>query len=289
MIGVVAAIGAAFAWTIACFMWKEQTKYYSIIQINLIKNLIAFIIFCPILISLDLFNDSKNIFILLMSGIIGIALGDSLYIIALKRIGTRKTLTFEALSPILANILGSIIIGESTSYKVWFGTIIVTLSLVIIANEENINFKKEITRSTSKDNGYLFAFLSVLCAVIAAILSRFVLINSDLSPFVTTEIRLLGSLFVLAPIVKFNLRKDIIQVPNKTKLRLIIATILGTNLGILLQQTVFQILPIGIGWTLLSTSPVISLFLAKREGDQITLISVLMSLTTLLGVGIIFI
>ena len=49
------------------------------------------------------------------------------------------------------------------------------------------------------------------------------------------------------------------------KIIFIISVLLGTNFGILLQQIVFKTLPIGIGWTLLSTSPVISLLFAKRE------------------------
>jgi len=49
----------------------------------------------------------------------------------------------------------------------------------------------------------------------------------------------------------------------------LISIILGTNIGILLQQVVFKTLPIGVGWALLSTSPVISLFFAKNEEREI--------------------
>ena len=52
--------------------------------------------------------------------------------------------------------------------------------------------------------------------------------------------------------------------------RFLLSILLGTNLGILLQQIVFKTLPIGIGWALLSTSPVISLIFAKNEEREIT-------------------
>tara|TARA_B100000609_G_C16989124_1_gene317796 strand:- start:383 stop:577 length:195 start_codon:yes stop_codon:yes gene_type:complete len=45
---------------------------------------------------------------------------------------------------------------------------------------------------------------------------------------------------------------------------------MGTNIGIFLQQMVFQTLPLGIGWTLLSTSPIISLFFTKKEEGILT-------------------
>ena len=63
------------------------------------------------------------------------------------------------------------------------------------------------------------------------------------------------------------------------KFTFIISILLGTNFGILLQQIVFKTLPIGIGWTLLSTSPIISLFFAKREEGNI---SKQISLTTII-------
>ena len=289
MIGIFVALGAAFSWTYACFMWRKQTNYFSAVQINLVKNIIAFIIFSPFLISFTPFKDFKNITILLLSGIIGITLGDTLYISALKRIGTRKTLTIEATSPVIANILGSFLIGESLSLKSWIGTLIVTFSLVILATNKSLNAEKRLKVETQPQKGLILGFLSVLCAVIAAILSRIVLINSNISPFQTTEIRLLGSILGLVPFVRINPLKLMKSTSPEIKLSLFFSTILGTNLGILLQQTVFKILPIGLGWTLLSTSPVISLFLAKSEGDEINYISILMTLTTLIGIGIILI
>tara|TARA_Y100001968_G_C19451262_1_gene768817 strand:- start:2048 stop:2917 length:870 start_codon:yes stop_codon:yes gene_type:complete len=288
VLGIFAALGAAFSWTYACFIWKEQTKYLSIIEINLIKNLIAFFIFSPLLIRFNIFSDLRNIAILLLSGVIGIALGDSLYIAALKRIGTRKTLTIEAMSPVIANILGSVFIEESISYRLWIGTFIVIISLIIIIRQRNPEDKNKVIGIKKHKEGVLIAFLSVICAVFAAILSRLVLTNSTLSPFETTEIRLLGSLLALAPIIRIKPESLIKNIPTQIKLKFIFGSLLGTNIGILLQQTVFKVLPIGIGWTLLSTSPLISLFFAKSEGDKINHITILMTVTTLIGIGIIF-
>ncbi len=42
------------------------------------------------------FSDVFSIIVLMISGIIGISIGDTLYINSLKIIGTRKTLSFEA-------------------------------------------------------------------------------------------------------------------------------------------------------------------------------------------------
>ena len=77
--------------------------------------------------------------------------------------------------------------------------------------------------------------------------------------------------------------------PLNNKLSLLYATFLGTNVGILLQQNVFKLLPIGLGWTLLSTSPVMALFFARAEGEEVNWKTYVLTATTILGVGIVFI
>ncbi|KGG10309.1 Permease of the drug/metabolite transporter [Prochlorococcus sp. SS52] len=281
-------MGASFSWTYACFLWRQQTRYFSSIHVNVIKNIIAFIIFLPIIFTFDFISNFKYVCILLLSGIIGIAIGDSLYITALKKIGTRKTLTVEATSPIIASLLGSFMLNEVLQLKVWIGVLIVTISLIGIASQnvdENNNFKF----NSINQKGFFFAFLSVFCAVVAAALSRIVLLNSSLNPFQTTEIRLLGSVLALLLSVNLNLIRSIKELPPANKIRLFYATFLGTNLGILLQQNVFQSLPIGLGWTLLSTSPAISLLFARAEGEKVNWKSIVLTGTTILGVSIVFI
>ena len=286
MLGILAAIGAAFSWTCACSMWRAQTKIFNSLQLNSIKNLIAVITFSPILFSLNWFSHLREISILFLSGLIGITIGDSLYIAALKRLGTRKTLSIEALSPIMANMLGTVLIGEILPLKAWVGTLIVTCSLIGITRQ-GINAKqKEFRIKNGFKSGIFYAFLSVSCAVLAAILSRIIFKTSNLSPFQTTEIRLCGSLIFLLPISRINLTYLWNEVTVENKLKLVFSSLLGTNIGILLQQTVFQMLPIGIGWTLLSISPLISLLFTKAEGEKINSISITLALTTILGVSI---
>ena len=272
MIGIISAFGATISWTYACFIWRRQTEKYKSIDINLVKNIIAFLIFLPAFINLGSSTEPKSIFILLLSGIIGIGLGDTFYINSLRVIGTRRTLSIETLSPLLAALSGEIFINENLAIKSWMGIIMVSISLFFLLRN-----KKELLIQNStiitKENifkTYLFPFLSVLCAVIGGLLSRKVFLESNLSPFQTTEIRLLGAIIFLIIITKFRVNFFLNKLDNKEKKNFLISIILGTNLGIFLQQIVFKTLPIGIGWTLLSISPVISLPFAKKEEGPIT-------------------
>ncbi len=281
LIGIIAAIGASFSWTYACFIWRSKTNTFKPVDINLIKNILAFLFFLPVLIKFNFSIEIKYLFLLFVSGIIGIGFGDTFYLKSLKLIGTRKTLSIEALSPLLAALTGDFFINESLSLKAWIGIIIIITSLtIIIKNESNLFDENSNISTKNKDsNNYIYAFLSIFCAVSAALISRYVFLKINISPFITTEIRLFGAIIFLLLISKLKVNFFINKLNMNEKFTFIISILLGTNFGILLQQIVFKTLPIGIGWTLLSTSPIISLFFAKREEGNI---SKQISLTTII-------
>jgi len=271
LIGILSAFGAATSWTYACFIWRAQTQKYKSIDINLTKNIIAFLIFIPAFINLSSSSELKNIFILLLSRIIGISLGDTFYLKSLQTIGTRKTLSVETLSPLIAAFSGEIFINEDLTIKSWVGVIIVSISLFIIL-KKGIELKAENPPFSEKNNFKIFAFpfLSVLCAVLGGLFSRMVFLQSNLSPFLTTEIRLLGAIIFLIILKGFKINFFLKNIDKKQQKRFFISILLGTNIGIFLQQVAFKTLPIGVGWALLSISPVISLFFAKTEEREIT-------------------
>ena len=271
MIGILCAFGAATSWTYACFIWRSQTKKYNSIDINLTKNLIAFFIFIPAFSYLSSLAELKYFFILLISGIIGIGLGDTFYLKSLQTIGTRKTLSVETLSPLMAALSGEIFINENLTTKSWIGIVIASISLFIILKKGS-DLKDGNPSYSGKNKFKIFAFplLSVLCAVIGGLFSRIVFLQSNLSPFLTTEIRLLGAIIFLITLKRFKINFFLKNIEKKEQKKFLLSIFLGTNTGILLQQIVFKTLPIGIGWALLSTSPVISLFFARNEEREIT-------------------
>ena len=272
MIGIISAFGAAISWTYACFIWRSQTEKYKSIDINLVKNIIAFLIFLPAFINFSFLVDSKYILTLLLSGVIGIGLGDTFYIKSLQIIGTRKTLSIETLSPLLAALSGEIFINENLALRSYVGIVIISISLFILLRQRTNLVVNSLSTINEQNNLsiYVFPFLSVLCAVSGGLLSRIVFLESNLSPFQTTEIRLLGAIIFLITIKRFRINFFLKKLDNKDQTRFLLSIFFGTNLGILLQQIVFKTLPLGVGWTLLSTSPVISLFFSSKEEGMIT-------------------
>ena len=290
MIGIISAIGAAFSWTYACFIWRNQTTHNEPLQINFFKNLLAFLVFTPFIVNQNFYSfENKYFLIILLSGIIGIGIGDTFYLKSLQIIGTRKTLSIEALSPIIAALIGQIFINENLKIRAWIGICIVSISLILIVKKQTLLLDKQsiFKQSSIKLKDYVYAFLSVFCAVMAALLSRLVLLESNLTPIQTTEVRLLGSIIFLFVITKMKLSFSVTNLERNEKINFLISVILGTNIGIYLQQVVFKELPLGIGWTLLSTSPLISLIFTKKEEGIITKDIIFTTLSLFLGLALV--
>ena len=105
---------AAMAWTGASALWRSLSGTdVTAIRLNAMKNGLASLLFLPALLTLPQKHRMwRLMLLLLLSGLIGIAAGDSFYLGALRRLGTRRTLTVEASGPVLASIAGVLVIGR---------------------------------------------------------------------------------------------------------------------------------------------------------------------------------
>ena len=101
------------AWTGASAIWRSLSDRMTAIRLNALKNGLASLLFLPVLVTLPLHSGWHAVVLLLLSGLIGIAAGDSFYLGALRRLGTRRTLTVEASDPVLASIAGVLVMGTA--------------------------------------------------------------------------------------------------------------------------------------------------------------------------------
>ena len=82
--GILAGLVAALAWTLASSLWRGLSTSLSAVQLNGLKNLIACAALLPVLVTLPWNGEVKSLILLLISGGLGISLGDSFYLAALR-------------------------------------------------------------------------------------------------------------------------------------------------------------------------------------------------------------
>ena len=173
MTGVLAALVAAMAWTGASALWRSLSGRMSAIRLNAMKNGLASLLFLPALLTLPRNIEWEAMLLLLLSGLLGIAAGDSFYLGALRRLGTRRTLTVEASGPVLASIAGVLVLGESLRVKTALGALLVSSAVVLIALQAKKTSQSDPNDiSANLGPGLLLAFTAVICGLSGAFLAR---------------------------------------------------------------------------------------------------------------------
>jgi drug/metabolite transporter (DMT)-like permease len=289
--GEFAALGAAFLWAASSSVYALLGQRIPPLQLNLIKGLIAIaLIFLTLIIGsqkLPEFN-LLPVSLLLLSGAIGIGLGDTAYFSALNHLGARRTLLLETLAPPMTAVLALIVLGERLNAVAWCGILLTIVGVAWVITERTVSL---VVNSNNPMQGIVWAILAAIAQAGGAVLSRFALIESDISPLWSTLLRLIGGCaIVLFLLLSPRLRQGVEGVQWTGRLiGIIVLTAFGsTYLGIWLQQTSLKFAPAGIAQTLTATSPLFVLPIAFWLGDKISFRAVLGVFVAVVGIGILF-
>ncbi|MEY3299932.1 MAG: hypothetical protein RLZZ597_3192, partial [Cyanobacteriota bacterium] len=273
MRGELAALAAAWVWAMATVLFGHLGKQLPPSVLNLAKGLVALVLVIITLLVLQRAPeglDGRAWGLLLVSGVLGIGVGDTLYFTSINRLGPRRALLLETLSPPLGALLALGFLGEVLSLRAWAGISLTVLGVVWVISER-VPAGAALVRPSWRDT--IFGVLAALTSALAAVLSRAALADTMIDPFWSTLVRLGGGLAILLIILRRQGPWPTPQqlVPNRRVLGwLLLAAFLGTYLGIYLQQTAFKFAPTGIAQALLSTGPLFVLPLAAALGDRVS-------------------
>ena len=265
LIGALAALTAALCWTVASSLWKRLPTSLRGSELNLLKNLLAVALLLPLVLGRSWSVAPGPLLLLALSGVVGIAAGDSLYFAALRRLGTRRTLTIDAGGPAVAAVGGMVWLAEVPAPLHWLGAGFITAALLLVAAQRPLDGAARRLQL----QGVLLALAALLCGSSGALLSRAALREAALDPLQSAVVRLVAASLVLLPLL-WRLRIPRLG-PQPAAARWplgLAATLLGTTAGIVLQQAALQRLPGGMAVALLATAPLMAIPLAHLEGDR---------------------
>jgi drug/metabolite transporter (DMT)-like permease len=273
MIGELAALSAAGLWAIASITYARLGLSVSPLLLNLGKGIVAIA-----LVSITLLLTGQSlptgaipaITGLLLSGSIGIGIGDTFYFEALRRLGVRQVLLLGILSPPLTAILAMIFLREVLPVRGLLGIGITLIGISWVITERT---PADLSRPTQQWQGIGFALLALLGNSAGALLARNALSTTDVSPLWGALLRLLGGLFILVGWIGLSpkLRAQLAQLTTFAVMRpLSAAAFMGTYLGIWLQQVSLKYTAAGIAQTLSATGPVFILILETINGKVVS-------------------
>ena len=289
------ALLAAFSWSISSLISADITRILGGIGFNRLRLIFVSIM----LLSYVTFQktwDTINIEylnVIIVSGVIGIFLGDTLLFMALKRIGPRRNNILFSLAAPFTVILNILALQQKMSLIEISGCILVFIGVVVAisyGNSKNNNHRWELIEGSIKI-GILFGILAALCQSIGLIMMKPIL-DQGADPIASAAIRCTISalLLSLTYFSKSNFISNNINYTTSTILKTIISGFLGMALGMSLLLIALQKADAGIVATLSSTSPIMILFLLWILTKKIPSIGAwLGTIIAIIGTGLIFI
>ncbi len=266
LLGELFALLAAVSWSGSSYAFADAAERMSSIQLNVNRiTLAAILLFITITaLNFDYSISGYQLKYLIISGVIGIVLGDSFLFASYKRIGARFSMLLMSSAPVISAVLAFIFLNEDLSLLAIIGMFITISGIILVVynRDKSPNAKYKVTKI-----GIVIAVLAAAGQAAGLIFAKKAFNSGELNEFVATFIRAFSSVIIILPLTIFlGIYKNPIKIYMKDHKALyltLFGTFFGPFIGVTLSLLAIKYTKVGIASTLMSTVPVLMLPIAK--------------------------
>jgi drug/metabolite transporter (DMT)-like permease len=133
ILGALAALGSAASWALGSVLFKQLGEELEPVVLTATKG-IAGAAMLGLVLRLFTFQpvSSAALVLLVLSGLLGIAAGDTLFFMALNRLGAQAVVLLLTLGQVLTVLLAVIWLGERPDLMAWAGIVLVTAGVMMV-------------------------------------------------------------------------------------------------------------------------------------------------------------
>ena len=288
-------MGAALCWAVASLVSADVTRNIGGLAFNRLRLFFVSIMLISYTYYLDTWStiNIEYLKIIIISGIIGIFIGDTCLFIALEKIGPRRNNILFSLAAPFTVIINILFLSKNISFINILGCFIVFFGVVIAiayGDKKSSNHRWEAIEG-SIYIGVILAIFAALCQSIGLIMMKPIL-DDGADPIASAAIRTMISFIFLS--ITFFLNYEVFYSKTNLTIRIIFQSIisgfLGMALGMSLLLIALQNADAGIVATLSSTSPIMILFLLWIITKRVPTIGAWFgTFIAIFGTGLIFI
>ena len=289
------AIAAALCWAVASLVSADVTRTIGGLAFNRLRLFFVSIMLMSYTYYFNTWStiNIEYLTIIIISGIIGIFLGDTFLFIALQKLGPRRNNILFSLAAPFTVIINILFLNKNISFINVLGCFVVFFGVVIAiayGDKKSSNHRWE-TIEGSLYIGVILAICAALCQSIGLIMMKPIL-DKGADPIASAAIRTVISFTLLS--ITFFLNYEIFNSKTNLTIRIIFQSIisgfLGMALGMSLLLIALQNADAGIVATLSSTSPIMILFLLWIITKRVPTIGAWFgTFIAIFGTGLIFI
>lgn len=218
LVGEIYALFSAFCWAVGGIALKRPSTILPSLYLGMWRNLAAWVLIFIFTISLGLVNQLleipiKSIVYIILSGLIGLTFGSTLYIKALSHINVSLAYPICNSSWItFVGLAAYLFLGESFTLDMLIGAILIITGLSFLTQE-----KSQPEKGKSKlPIGFIYALLAGTCWAMASVFLKLGI--SDVHPFLVNFIRLPVAIL---PLIIFAYRRPLPKINHVLKKQLL--------------------------------------------------------------------
>jgi drug/metabolite transporter (DMT)-like permease len=286
LIGITSALISALCWALGSVLYERLGARISPIGLNLSKSIVGVALFTAVLfvVSFEPMSTRTTI-VLAVSGIIGIALGDTFFFLYLNDIGAHALVLLSLLGQVLTVFFAVFLLGETPSVLTWAGIIAVIAGVTLVLYSK---ISRADDRSTPR--GVVYGILAVLCMSVGFTVTKVGI--EAVSALQATWVRMVfgtAGIFTWALLSGRGRDWSLPAKDRRLARQVFFAVLVSSFGGFWLSHLAIKHLDLSVAGTLNATEPLFVLPLAAiLLGEAITPVAVLGSLLTLAGVASIF-
>lgn len=284
-IGIAAALGSAASWAVGSILFKQLGERISSLALTLSKGMVS-VALLGVAVALTGYQtiDRQPLLLLILSGLLGVALGDTFFFEALQDLGPHALVVLLMLGQVFTIILAVLFLGEMPTPAGWLGIALVVLGIAMV-----LLTKLSSEKQASRLRGIIFGLLSVLCMSVSIIIAKKALLS--VSAIQATFIRMLSGTLAMFFFGSVTQRLARWAMPFKD-LKLVgfflVSVCIVTFGGFWLSLVAIKNVSVPIANTLNSTEPLFVLPLAAIFlKEPISLAAVIGTLISILGIVLI--
>jgi drug/metabolite transporter (DMT)-like permease len=290
IIGISAALGSAASWAMGSILFKQLGEKLSPMALTLAKGTLSAVLLAATLILTGLPSvEPQALLLLIFSGILGIAVGDSFFFAALENLSPHSLVVLSTLGEILTIIWAVLVLRERPTLTAWGGIGLVIVGIVTVLYPQvsnNSNSGKKLEQNLAF-KGVIFGLVSVLCMSVSIIIAKMGM--ESVSALTATFVRMLagttGMLFVGLSTRQVGVWMSPLQTEPKLFYQLIISVLFITFGGFWLSLVGIKYVDVAIAQTLNSTDPLFALiFSAILLKEKVTIPAFIGTIFTISGV-----
>lgn len=169
-IGISAALLSAASWAAGAILFKKVGEIASPFGMTLSKGLVSIILLGIAMVFIGYDTISLNsVMLLCLSGILGIAVGDTLFFAALQDLGPNTLIVFFMSGQILTALLAVAFLGEIPPLKTWIGIAITTIGIGTVLRAKILADKEKMSTGI---RGVILGILFMLSMSVSIIIAK---------------------------------------------------------------------------------------------------------------------